>query len=224
MSELLQILSNQYTDSNRMFEEFSKAIGFADGQIDAAGILAGGTTNDITNALNLVITQNRPIGSPKVVNRWVSDKINQLTRKYIHEIQATTEDLPELLTRIKSTGIIIGIATADDYNTTMTCLEALGIRDMFEFIVTSDRYPAQKPDPGIVLDFCKKYRIKTNQVAVIGDTLVDLTLAENANAGLSIGVLSGTSTYKDLVEKADIIVPTIGNIIDENNHFIWEKA
>ncbi|WP_018930633.1 HAD family hydrolase [Gracilibacillus lacisalsi] len=221
--ELLLHISNRYTDSEELYGHFSKAIGFNGGQVEATGILAGGTTKDITHALNQVIQLYLPMETPKVVYSWVSNYINQQTQKYIHEVQPTTDQLPQLLDRMKARNIIIGIATADDYTTTNLCLDALHLSHSFELLVTSDRFPVQKPDPKIIDHFCELYQLRPSQVAVVGDTPVDLALAKNASAGLAIGVLSGASNQKDLQGMADIIIPTIGEMIDNNNKFIWEE-
>ena len=50
--------------------------------------------------------------------------------------------------------------------------------------------------------FCEKFKFQSNEVAVAGDTMTDITFGKNSQAGLTIGVLTGTGTKEILENKA----------------------
>jgi phosphoglycolate phosphatase len=57
--------------------------------------------------------------------------------------------------------------------------------------------------------------IPVHQIAVAGDNTHDLEMAENAGAGLKIGVLSGTGTAADLSPLADLILESCADLSDQ---------
>ncbi|WP_404456456.1 HAD family hydrolase [Oceanobacillus kapialis] len=225
MQELIEQLSGYFPQREVIAKQLSEAIGFKANQVDANGILAGGTTKDIAEAFEAVI---KDLGLQHVfpfpIFTWISETMLELTKKHIDEVTATTESLTELLAKLGKQGIILGVATADDYPNTELCLEKLNIRNYFSFIATSDRFPQKKPDPFILEVFCSAHQLRPEEVAVIGDTSVDLNLARNGKAGLAIGVLSGASELHHLQPLADFVIPTVADILTVDNQWIWAES
>lgn len=219
-----QLLADYGLSENSLLkEELLRGIGLQGDQVDPKGIMASGTSEDFAEAFSELLGNNH-VDSRKLENlhSWISRELFLLTRSNIDQMKQTA-DLPELLSQLQRYGIKVGIATADDWEATNLSLEKLGIAKYFGFIGTSDYYD-KKPDPCMFHAFCQKYDLKPAEVAVVGDTIVDLHFARNASAGLVIGVLSGVSGPKELEVLADIILPTVGEIVQEDGRLVWEST
>lgn len=198
-----------------------RAIGCDTDQIDPQGLLAVGTTEDIAAAFQQVLQTNRRSWTHDTsMNDWVADQMLSITRHNRQRILPTA-DFSNLFQQLQARDIQIGIATADDTNTTKFYLNELGITHFFDFIGTSDRYP-KKPDPSVLLAFCQKYQLLPSEVAVVGDTVTDLTLAKNAAAGLAIGVLTGVGDHDHLSPLADFILQHVGQLVTPSGRLVWE--
>ena len=55
-------------------------------------------------------------------------------------------------------------------------------------------------------------RIYPTEVAVVGDNLHDLEMGRRAEAGLLIGVLSGTSGQRELAPVADHLLASVADL------------
>jgi phosphoglycolate phosphatase len=64
----------------------------------------------------------------------------------------------------------------------------------------------------MVLAFCRKLQLEVKNVVVVGDNRHDIEMGRNANAGLCVGVLTGTSQREDLEDIADIVLDDISGL------------
>ncbi len=61
----------------------------------------------------------------------------------------------------------------------------------------------------MVVAFCEQMQLKVETVVIVGDNRHDIEMGRNANVGLCVGVLTGTSTREDLETIADIVLDDI---------------
>lgn len=224
IQHILKEICSDLSNKEYIYNSLAESIGLIGDEVNANGILAGGTSKDITIAFTKILKENGyEMKTKGDLNQWISNEMLVYMKSCLTDIKPTSVGLNSFLEELKKKDIAIGIATADDYLTTEVCLDYLGIKEHFNFIITSDRFPYQKPDPSVLEAFCKHTNLKPKEVAVVGDTIVDLTLAKNAGAGLAIGVLSGASSRHQLETLADIIIPSVVDILDDNKLFIWDQ-
>lgn len=210
----------EIADNPAMKEKLLRSIGVHDGKVDPKGYLASGTTRDLFEAfvhelLKADLSQEKLDG----LDDWMTEELYCLTKANRENLKPTA-DLPHLLEQLRRHGMKIGIATADDRDSTKFFLDKIGIRSYFNFIGTSDYYE-KKPNPSMIQTFCEIANITAEEVAVAGDTVVDLQFAKNGSAGLAIGVLSGVSGSAELCGLADLIIDSVGDICTENGSLIW---
>ncbi|MFV8827690.1 HAD family hydrolase [Alkalihalobacterium sp. APHAB7] len=204
-------------------DQLEKLIGLEGERVDGNGILAGGTTHDIANTFyRFMLEAGYHQYKLDEIYVWLSEKMVEITRENSQYIEPTG-NLIEMLNVLKAKNIEVGIATADDLETTKICLTKLGLTRYFSFVITADTHGFSKPHRSIIEKFCERTGLQSNEVAVVGDTNVDLALAHNGRAGLAIGVLSGASRSEELEELADLIVPAATDIVNEDGVFIWEN-
>lgn len=222
--QLVEQLINdfQISDNYLLDEELLRVIGIRGNKVDSKGIIASGTSLDISEAFwELLQEKNVAPCEFEDLHNWVSQKLFILTKSNTDLIKPLA-NLQELLAQLKRHGMMIGIATADDWESTIFCLEKLGIKHYFDFIGTSDHYE-KKPNPGMLHAFCEKCKLKSTEVVVVGDTIVDLQLARNGSTALGIGVLSGAGEPKELEALADYLLPSVGEIVQEDGRLIWQS-
>ncbi|WP_409346079.1 HAD family hydrolase [Paenibacillus sp. MBLB4367] len=195
------------------------AIGLHGNHIDPKGILASGTTQDIAEAFMRVLRE-RGTNPDKLelLQDWLTEELYRLTQSNRHNLKPTA-DLHRLLGQLRRHGLKIGIATADDLESTTFFLEHAGVAAYFDFIGTSDRFD-KKPNPSMIRAFCEAGGLRAEEVAVAGDTLTDIRFARNGSAGIAIGVLSGVSGLSEL-QGADLVLRTVGDIVTGDGRLIW---
>ncbi|KRF42342.1 hypothetical protein ASG93_21010 [Paenibacillus sp. Soil787] len=203
-------------------ESLLDAIGLHGNAVDPRGILASGTTQDMSDAFVHVL-QDKQADPEKLagLKDWMVEELYMLTKSNREHIKPAA-DLPRLLKQLRGHGLKIGVATADDQESTLFFLKKMGIAPYFDFIGTSDFYE-KKPSPSMLQAFCEVGGILVEEVAVVGDTVVDLQFAKNGSAGLAIGVLSGVSGSSELKELSTILLPSVGDIVMENGRLVWER-
>ena len=119
----------------------------------------------------------------------------------------------ELLEKLEKTDVKIVLFTLDSTNPAKKHLKSAGIKGFFDLILGIDvDSPYQpKPAPDMLQYACKILEVNVNKSIVIGDDNKDMLLGKNAGSLACIGVLSGKSEEKELVD-ADIIIPSVANI------------
>lgn len=213
IDELLDSMEDK--GSTALKEQLCDSIGLRNGEVDEKGYLASGTSVDIAESFQQVLPHAKPH-----LHQWLSERLLIKTREHIDNVKPVC-DLSLLFSSLKHKGIIVGIATADDYETTKLCLQQLGIEDAVQFLGTADLYK-KKPYPEVVEEFCKKFLLKKEEVVIVGDTIIDMQLAKNSSVRFGVGVMSGVGSYRELNPLADFIISSVDDLIDENNRFIWE--
>ncbi len=106
---------------------------------------------------------------------------------------------------LKATGFHLGIATNDTQANAQLHMNALEWNRHFSVIMGYDSGHGAKPGPGMVHAFADHHDVQASNIAMVGDSLHDLTCGKNANA-LCIGVTTGPATRAELAPMADYIL------------------
>ncbi len=130
----------------------------------------------------------------------------------------------ELFKTLKDMGYIIGIVTVDRTASLDIFLYYMGIKQYIDFTSTRDDHLPSKPNPKSFLEFCKKFNLKPEEVAFIGDTTIDMKYATRANSSLKIGVEWGGYTKEELIDVSDIVYKTLFGIYDNERIFPKERS
>jgi phosphoglycolate phosphatase len=125
-----------------------------------------------------------------------------------------TADLAGLFAALRDSDRRIAVATTDDRAPTDATLRGLGIRDHVAALACGDDGVGVKPDPAMVLAICAALRVPPDRVAVVGDTPADLLMGRSAGAGRVIGVLTGVGERAELEPLADVVLGSIGELLE----------
>lgn len=108
---------------------------------------------------------------------------------YAPEIKPLAGLLPWLNT-LQQAGLKIGLGTAADNSNTDFILDAIGIRDYFDAVVTSNVVPEGKPSPAVYLKVAKQLQVPPHQCLVFEDTSSGIQAAVAAGMQV-VGVTTG---------------------------------
>ena len=141
--------------------------------------------------------------------RSISQRLHEVFRNQGKLQAAPVQGLADTLSHLKQSGLKLGVATADSHAGILNTLQPFGVLELFDFLAGYDSGYGVKPGGGMVTAFCTQLEIDSGQVVVVGDNRHDIEMGRNANAGLNVGVLTGTSTRADLESVADIVLDSI---------------
>lgn len=123
--------------------------------------------------------------------------------------QVETVALAPLLARFKARGLVLGVATNDNEHPAKTQLEAAGVLTAFDFVAGYDSGFGGKPETGMQHAFCTAHGLAPAEVAMVGDSLHDMTSGRDAGM-ITVGVLTGTTSRAELETVADVVLADIG--------------
>lgn len=140
-----------------------------------------------------------------------------------HEVQQTPdmyalitvhEGLSEALYGLEQHGIARAVLTNRSRHSIDLIFSHLGIRDDFEVIVTPQDVTEPKPDPEGLLVVASKLNIAVSQLAMVGDTAIDVTTGKNAQAGKTIGLTHGFGSKESIKQAgADVIIDGFSRLL-----------
>lgn len=209
VSELLEELGLGFRQDIRA--DLFHSIGIFNNQIDSNGVYAHGTASDIAEAFIKVFEAfGVNYDSADNLRKLIIGKYNKIAKAENREV-VPTADLGAVLENLKKRGIFIGLSTSDTPESTESSLKKLGVSQYFDFIGTDSL--GKKPAPDLLNEFCKVCGLAPREVAVVGDTKVDMLFARNGAAGCAIGVLTGVGTKEELEGVADVLYPSVQDLI-----------
>jgi phosphoglycolate phosphatase len=113
-----------------------------------------------------------------------------------------------VLAVLKARGLKLGLATNDAEASARRQLAGLGLDAHMDFIAGYDSGHGGKPDPGMVKAFATTIGVRARQVAMVGDSALDL-LAARAAGAVAIAVLTGPASRPELTPLADHLLASI---------------
>ena len=126
---------------------------------------------------------------------------------------APVDNLADVLNRLKTSGLTLGVATNDSEASARSQLDESGIAACFEFVCGYDSGFGSKPSAGMLQAFCDATGIDAGRIAMVGDSLHDIHAGKAAGAGLTVGVLTGPATQADLSGHADVVLADINGLL-----------
>ena len=116
--------------------------------------------------------------------------IDECSKQDLAALVKPLRGVEDLLLFLEKKNIKIAIATVDLTSRAKLAMDSIGLVNYFDYIVGSDLVKKSKPSPDLVNYICDKMLVDKNRVIVVGDSIVDLEMAESAGVGF-IGVKTG---------------------------------
>lgn len=193
-----------------------KAIGVEpDGTMAQNSIYASGSVEEVSDVLYKTASALQiPMRDIKTLTAEVQAEINGYLASNSDRIRPI-DGVEHTLKALREMGIVLGVSTSDSRESTMACLLQAGLRDYFQYIGCADDVKKPKPSGDILLDFCARFGLSAEEVAIAGDTEVDIEFARQNGAGLSIGVLSGACGQSVFERGADFVLDSAAEIVKD---------
>lgn len=132
----------------------------------------------------------------------------------VHETQDVYHDMAtqisirsgfqEFRDSLKEEGVILGLATSNNWWVVEDELEDLGLSKQFDMITTGEEVAQKKPAPDIFLVAARKLEVEPEECVVIEDSPAGITAAKEA--GMKVIAILNEMTRREDIAKADLIV------------------
>ena len=179
-----------------------EAVGMNNAAVDAGGLLACGTFEQIGAALKAVLFKGKP--APDGFSDMLQNTVNHAVFKTVPE---PTCDLKSLFSALHEKGLKVGLATSDTKKSAEYCAKQLGIFEDLDFFGSDDGKTSPKPAPDMIFAFCSTFGFTPDEVIMAGDTVSDMRFAKNAGAH-AVGVTCGVSGKETLSPYAEAVIDT----------------
>jgi len=136
----------------------------------------------------------------------------------VEDLAQPMGDLRGWLERVRTSGALLALATADQRAETERALRHLGVLDLFATTVCGDDGVPLKPAPDMALEICRRTGVPPDQTIMVGDTVADLQMARAAGLLCGVGVTTGAAPASLLAPYADVLVTDIHAIEPLANH------
>ncbi|KAK7505255.1 hypothetical protein BaRGS_00003417 [Batillaria attramentaria] len=124
-------------------------------------------------------------------------------------------EIMQIMRKLKAAGVKIAINTSAEREIAVQDLHQLGLLSYTDMIVCGDDDPHAPPGKtGYTARLiCEELHVDPQKTVVVGDTMADISMGLEASVGLTVGVLTGSGSYKELVQ-ADHIIPSASKLLD----------
>ncbi len=134
----------------------------------------------------------------------VFKSIDSYSQKHLDTLVKPLCGVEHLLSLLKQKNIKIAIATTDLTNRAKLAMDSIGLKHYFDYIAGADLVENAKPSPDLVHYLCNKMSVDVSRTIVVGDSIVDLKMAESANVNF-IGVKTGLYSYEFLNNSKNLV-------------------
>jgi phosphoglycolate phosphatase len=172
-------------------------------RIRAGSLLAAGSTTEIAQAW---IDQGSTY-SLEALTRGVDAVFREGVATVVPVL-----DLAAFFKRLKARGLTLGIASSDSEAAIRLTVERFGFQTDVDFITGYDSGHGTKPGAGMLDAFAAFARLPSRQIAVVGDNLHDMEMAQAGRAGMKVSVLTGTGDRMALTAASDICLESIAEL------------
>ena len=94
-------------------------------------------------------------------------------------------------------------------------IEAAGLKDLFQAVVTADEVQRRKPAPDPLLECARRLGIRPGECLYAGDMRMDIRAGKSAGMR-TIGVLTGFDTYATLqAEEPDTVLDSVASLMEK---------
>jgi len=175
------------------------------GAIIQGSLLASGTTDEMAGRWCEMVPELPDVTE---VTEWLDAYWARATLANLHPVTP----LVPLFEGLRASGRVLGLATNDAEHAARLTLDRLSIAAYFTTTHGYDSGHGAKPDPGMILEFCRVTGLDPSETAMVGDSPADLDAGRAAGCGLTVAVLTGTSDAEFLAPLADVVLDSIADL------------
>lgn len=120
----------------------------------------------------------------------------------------------EVLHALAAQGVRLVVVTNKEARFTQVVLQAHGLVDSFDLVISGDTLPTKKPHPGAIAHCLERFQLQAHQALFIGDSSIDAATARNA--GVQVWLLPYGYNMGEPIEAAqpDRVIPDLSALFN----------
>ncbi|HVO75666.1 MAG TPA: HAD family hydrolase [Ignavibacteriaceae bacterium] len=150
-----------------------------------------------------------------ILKKWCGDNYEKARKDYYdfytenHHLADLYPGIKDILKDLKSKKIFLSVFTGKGKNAATITLKKLEIYNFFDMIITGDDVKEHKPSPEGIHIFLEKFKLKKEEVLMIGDAISDIKASRKA--GIKIASVVWDSYAKEEIKKlgSDYVFSTV---------------
>ena len=151
--------------------------------------------------------------NPVQMYRLMTKFLNSQNRKvFIKLSQMDFSGLQRIMADLSRRGIAIALVTNDITANAKGSLEVMGIDRYVRFLRTKESNCKRKPNSESIQQFCALFGLHPSEVAVVGDSIVDMEYAKAGGVGYTVAVMTGYGKRDVLERYADVVYDSISDL------------
>ncbi|MFO7562608.1 MAG: HAD-IA family hydrolase [Enhygromyxa sp.] len=143
-----------------------------------------------------------------------------MVEPFIEESNRLTATIPvvdgtrEVLTRLRSAGLGLGVATGKDGARARRVLGELGLLEHFDLVVGSDEVERPKPAPDMIRKNLEHLACAPERALLIGDAPSDIRAGKGAGVTTAAALWGDTDERALRAERPDLCLTSMGEVLD----------
>jgi HAD superfamily hydrolase (TIGR01509 family) len=125
------------------------------------------------------------------------------------EMAAVHQGIPETLRFLRGKGLPLALFTGKGNRTTAITLQALGLADLFDMVVSGSDVVRHKPDPEGITRVLEKFRLPGERTLMIGDALSDIRASRAAGVRVAAVLWDCLDRERVLAAAPDFVFHTV---------------
>jgi phosphonatase-like hydrolase len=204
-------------ENNLVYKTLQKAINEAGFDFNLEQVLTEGAGKEKKQAIRSILAVYAGVDDEGLIGQIYQSFMEQLTEAYSKaDIQPQNNALA-LFTALKRRNAYAVLNTGYDRSTAQSIINKLGWKEGVDFdgLVTASDVSKNRPKPDMIYFAMSKFGIvNSNEVAKVGDSIVDIQEGQNAGCGLTIGTTTGAHTEEQLLSaKPDYVINDLIDIL-----------
>ena len=181
-------------------------------RIDPMGFMAIASPDEEVAVTAAFLMQEKKLRWPEArsIARGILERGDELF-DFIRAIKPRP-GFPAIFRRLREAGIPYGIATSDDRERTRRSVDIFDDFSTLSFVLTPRDVEKHKPEPDMLHHVCRQFGAKPQNVLMIGDSYVDMQMAQNAGC-MGVGIPEYLETREQMEPYATVIVQSLSDIV-----------
>lgn len=139
-------------------------------------------------------------------------RFNEWGKSYVYDYRALMNPgVPETLDALRARGLRLALASSSPMDNIREVLQACGIEDEFEVIVSGEQFHESKPNPEIYLHTCEVLGLDPGVCCCVEDSPYGIEAGKRA--GLTV-FAKRENRFPFSQDKADVIIDTVPGILE----------
>lgn len=205
-------------EDNLVYKTVQKALRAYGCEVDLSTVLSIAAGKEKRDAIRDVFQQVKGHAPEK----QLLDNMHQyfkahLNRAYDEETLKVFDGLPDVLSTLKTKGVVRVFNTGYTADIAKKILQKVGIsvgRDI-EDLITADMVTNSRPAPDMIRLAMEKWDCSAAEVVKVGDSKVDIEEGQNAGVRYALGITTGAQSREELLTAGpDAVIDRIEELLD----------